>query len=95
MASNDVFTEGAAPGVPLGDTVVLTAGTLTPTSNFADTPPASAAYSTFIFATNGIRLDAVGGVAGPTVVPEPSTWALLGVGVVGLGLTLRRRSAHA
>ena len=29
------------------------------------------------------------------VVPEPSTWALLGAGTVGLGLALRRRSLRA
>ena len=27
------------------------------------------------------------------VVPEPTTWALLGLGGIGLGLVLRRRSA--
>ena len=41
--------------------------------------------------TNGVF-----GVATTTVVPEPSTWALLGVGTAGLGVvTLRRRVARA
>ncbi len=30
-----------------------------------------------------------------SAVPEPSTWALRGLGVAGLGLTLRRRAARA
>ena len=30
-----------------------------------------------------------------TAAPEPSTWALLGLGAAGLGLTLRRRASRA
>ena len=39
-------------------------------------------------AANYFSLDA-------TVAPEPSTWALVGLGVVGLGLTLRRRAGRS
>ena len=33
------------------------------------------------------------GQVGLVVVPEPATWALIGLGALGLGLALRRRSA--
>ena len=91
QAASDAYIFGSLPGVAVGNTVVLTAGTLTTTANFASAPPASGSYPTDITNGGGTRLDAVNGAS---VVPEPSTWALLGVGVVGLSLTLRRRAAR-
>lgn len=81
----------ATSPVAVGDTVRLTAGMLTTTSNGSGAPPASRAYQTFVADGNGTRLDALNGVA----VPEPSTWALVGIGVAGLGLTMRRRVHRA
>ena len=93
VAAADAYIYGALPGVAVGNTVVLTAGTLTTSGNFAGAPPAGGSFPTFVFDGFGTKLDAVNGVS---VVPEPSTWALLGVGVAGLGVvTLRRRAARA
>ena len=76
----------------MGNTVVLQAGTLTTISNFAGAPPAGGSFPTFIADNKGNKLDPVNGVAG---VPEPSTWALLGLGVAGLGVVTLRRSRRA
>ena len=93
-AATDAYLYGSMPGVAVGNTVTLNAGTLTTTGNFAGAPPAGGSFQTFLFDGNGNKLDAVNGVAGP--VPEPSTWALLGVGAGALGFDLRRRRvAHA
>ena len=55
----------------------------------AGAPPVGGSFPTFLFGDQGTRLDVVNGVS---VVPEPSTWARLGVGLAGLGVvTLRRR----
>ena len=76
-------------------------------SPFSDgVTPASAPYSitvpantTFVVVVNEVTLN--GGVASYTLsvstsVPEPSTWALLGLGAVGAGMAvLRRRRAVA
>ena len=43
IASGDVVLAGAQPGVAVGNTVVLAAGTLTTTGNFAGAPPATRA----------------------------------------------------
>ena len=89
LTAADAYIYGAMPGVAVGDTVVLQAGTLTTSGNFAGAPPASGSYPTFIFDGYGDRLDVVNGVAGP--VPEPSTWALLAVGTAAFTLALRQR----
>ncbi len=48
--------------------------------------------STFSFASATCGNDLIGGVIEGSQVPEPGTWALLGAGLIGLGL-LRRRAA--
>ncbi|HEY0778224.1 MAG TPA: PEP-CTERM sorting domain-containing protein, partial [Gemmatirosa sp.] len=45
-----------------------------------------AIYASRLVATGG------GGGGGMTSTPEPSTWALLGVGLASLGLAARRRA---
>ena len=87
----DAFLYGSEPGLAVGDTVVLNAGTLTTTGNFAGAPPASGSFQTFLTDGNDDKLDAVNGVS---TAPEPSTWALLSLAVGGLGLTLRRHAAR-
>jgi hypothetical protein len=93
LAATDAFLYGSLPGLAVGNVVVLTAGTLTTSSNFVSAPPAGGSFPTFIIDGSGNKLDAVNGVAGP--VPEPSTWALLGVGTGLLGVTLHRRARLA
>jgi hypothetical protein len=91
VASTDAYLYGTFPGVAVGDTVVLSAGTLTTSGNFAAAAPANGSYPTFLFDDNGIKLDAADGVSGGTAAPEPSTWALLLSSAGLLGLMLRRR----
>ena len=69
---------------------VQIAGYASSTSTFAGVV-SSTPFTTVVItdeSNNAIAIDNV------QVAPEPSTWALLGVGIAGLGLTLRRRPAR-
>ncbi len=89
IAPSDLYIFGAASTLTIGSVVTLSAGTLTTTSNVASAPPASGSFNTFIVDGNGVQISAAG-----ITVPEPTTWAMLGVGFTAL-LGFRRRADRA
>lgn len=86
VASNDLFfyKTGVLPTLTVGDTVVLTAGTLSTSINFAGATPASGNFQTFIVPTSGANISTFGTTVGGSVPDGSSTAALLGLGLLGL-----------
>jgi hypothetical protein len=94
--ANDVTTDdfalfgGIIPS-SAGNTVVLSAGTLTTNQNFASTAPTSGTFTTFIVNNSAQRVSS-NGVA--VTAPEPGSIGLALVGGIGLmGAVVRRRKA--
>ncbi len=74
----------------IGDVVRLNGGTLTSTLNFAAVAPTSRAYETFLAEDGGDKRSSFG-VSTTSVVPEPATFALMGVGLLALVAVRTRR----
>ena len=85
------------PAVKAGDVLTLLPGTYT-IGNIANfNPQCTQTFTGTMYATAGGFTRLSGPVsAGPAAAPEPSTWALLGVGALGAGvMALRRRTQAA
>jgi hypothetical protein len=89
LAADDVYIFGSSPGVTTGDTVFLTAGAITTTTNIAAAAPANGAFDTFIVeGGGGDKISTLG--SSSSAAPEPGTLALLALGTA-LGIVARRR----
>jgi len=71
-------TVNAIPGVSIGDTIVLSAGTLTTTSDVVAPAPPSGVFNTFITDGNGNLISA------PSSVPDSFSTLWLGLPLAGM-----------
>ena len=82
------FSQSGYVAVKPNDTLTLLAGTYTIQTFAGFNPQCTQTFTGNVFAFNGSGAR----VSNIVTAPEPSTWALLGAGVAGLGVvTLRRR----
>jgi hypothetical protein len=90
LVANDIYVFGSfsGSGVSVGDTVLLSAGALTTTSNIAAAAPAPGAYTTFISDSVGNRISGISSVA----APEPASLSLLALGGI---IAIRKRRKQA
>jgi hypothetical protein len=83
IAANDLLLfHNPAPGVNVGDTIVLSAGSVTTAINIPAAAPINGSYSAILVNSNGDQI-------GTGVVPEPASISMLALG--GLALLARRR----
>jgi hypothetical protein len=66
VSPNDLFIEGALPDLSVGDTVVLSAGTVTTNTTVASARPNNGSFPTFIVNDGGVRCSTNGVAATPT-----------------------------
>jgi hypothetical protein len=86
------YTGGAAPGHPATLTFYVTAPGIT--DSWVDATPGDKAYFAVDVRNNNTK--ATGAVAAfAEAVPEPATWAVMGLGVFSIGLALRLRRQGA
>ncbi len=75
ISTNDLFFFGPFSALGIGNVITLTAGTITTNTSVAGAPPAGGSFTTFLTDANGVQVSTTG-----IAVPEPTTWALLGLG---------------
>jgi hypothetical protein len=84
----DVYCLGVLPNVNVGDTVFLSAGAFTTTSNIAASAPANGLYPTFVL---GPGITNIGNGVSGVAAPEPGTLALITLVSGSMGLITRLR----
>ncbi len=95
---NDIFVTGSnLQDVFLGSRVVLSAGTITTTTNVAAAPPANGSFTTFIVSNTSVRCS-LNGVSAPTTAATVSisgrVMTASGRGIVNVRLTLTDSSGE-
>ena len=90
ITANDGYLElSTSFPVTVGQTLIFQVGSYTFGSNAQFNPNLPTVFNgdVFLAATDGSALSAL------TPVPEPSIWAMLGVGIIGFSVALHRRLA--
>ncbi len=95
---NDIFVTGSnLQEVFIGSTVILSAGTITTTTNVAAAPPANGIFTTFIVSNTSVRCSSNGVSAGTTAATVSISGQVLtasGRGIVNVRLSLTDSSGQ-
>jgi hypothetical protein len=89
--TNDIFVAGIVQSLPLGSTVVLSAGTITTTTDVAAPPPTSGSFTTFIVSNTSVRCSTNGVSVAPTaatVSVSGRVMTMSGRGIMNVRLSL-------
>lgn len=82
LSPDDAYMFLDRPGVSVGDTITLTAGTLTANANYPEAPPTGGTFSTFVSDDDGVRLSA-NGRSGPVTIEIKLYTGIKVMGVIG------------
>ena len=93
-ANDGILSFGGSIAVTAGQTLTFLPSSATFASGGTafNPPPSAFTGNAFLIDGSGTAYSALGSVG---AVPEPSTWALLGIGAVGTGVVARRRRQQA
>jgi hypothetical protein len=92
VTANDAFLRSTLfPGVSIGDTVILSSGTVTTTSPVAAAAPPSGMYNTFISDGSGIPVSGPGISSAVSGVPDSLSTLWLSLPLIGMFAAARLR----